>query len=282
MSPDPLDATARDLALTAEDHATEPAADLRAPEPTANGEASADAPPAAVPVPAPSETTAEPSSAPAAEPAPEPPAPLDAPAVAVSSTITVTRTEHVEPAPPAAVPAAAVPVAVATTSLPLEERVSRLEEALAHLQEMRGMKRTPEPITATAATPVPQAPSERRGPAEGSRPVSYPAAAVAAMTKGARRRWPLFDAWTEARAIVRMFVDPRYSLPWSSRLLALVLLAAFVTSKFWLPLTSLPIAGTLFDKTVDLVLGFALFKVLGHEARRYRESAPDLPPSLRL
>jgi hypothetical protein len=33
---------------------------------------------------------------------------------------------------------------------------------------------------------------------------------------------------------------------------------------------------------VQVVVGFLLFKVLAHEARRYRETAPDLPPSLRL
>jgi hypothetical protein len=30
------------------------------------------------------------------------------------------------------------------------------------------------------------------------------------------------------------------------------------------------------------VLAFVLFKVLGQEARRYRETSPDLPPNLRL
>jgi hypothetical protein len=33
---------------------------------------------------------------------------------------------------------------------------------------------------------------------------------------------------------------------------------------------------------VDLLLLYSMFKILGHEARRYRETAPDLPPSLRL
>ena len=33
---------------------------------------------------------------------------------------------------------------------------------------------------------------------------------------------------------------------------------------------------------VDLLTLYGLFKILSHEARRYRETAPDLPPSLRL
>ena len=36
------------------------------------------------------------------------------------------------------------------------------------------------------------------------------------------------------------------------------------------------------NKLIDLLLGFLLFKVLGYEARRYRLTAPDLPPTLRL
>ena len=35
-------------------------------------------------------------------------------------------------------------------------------------------------------------------------------------------------------------------------------------------------------KVLQLVIAFVLFKVLAHEARRYRETSPDLPPSLRL
>jgi hypothetical protein len=44
----------------------------------------------------------------------------------------------------------------------------------------------------------------------------------------------------------------------------------------------IPVVGGLLNKVIDLVLAFLLFKVLGHEARRYRETAPDLPPTLRL
>jgi hypothetical protein len=96
------------------------------------------------------------------------------------------------------------------------------------------------------------------------------------------RRWLLWETIAEARAIVRMFVDPRYRLSWFGRVVPLVLVAAIATSWFWVPGTSIPLFGTLLDKAVDLVLAFVLFKVLGHEARRYRETSPDLPPTLRL
>jgi hypothetical protein len=93
-----------------------------------------------------------------------------------------------------------------------------------------------------------------------------------------RRGWLFFEFLAELRAIIRMFVDPRYRLSWGCRLASLVLFLLIVFS--WL----LPLAGLSYfiDKAYVLVLSFFLFKVLGQEARRYRETAPDLPPSLRL
>jgi hypothetical protein len=80
-----------------------------------------------------------------------------------------------------------------------------------------------------------------------------------------------------------MFLDPRYQLPWSARVLPLVILAAILTSRFWVPGSSIPYLGDwLLVKLVDLLLAFLLFKWLGHEARRYRQTSPDLPANLRL
>jgi hypothetical protein len=66
---------------------------------------------------------------------------------------------------------------------------------------------------------------------------------------------------------------------------AVLLVAAIATSRLWPPaslLTDVYILGTLVDKVVDLVLAYLLWKILSHEARRYRQSAPDLPPTMRL
>ena len=86
----------------------------------------------------------------------------------------------------------------------------------------------------------------------------------------------------ELRAILRMFVDPRYRMSWGGRVTAIVLALAFAFSYWLVPGTSIWAFGYCLDKVTDLVLCFALFKVLTYEARRYRETAPDLPPSLRL
>jgi hypothetical protein len=42
------------------------------------------------------------------------------------------------------------------------------------------------------------------------------------------------------------------------------------------------VVATILDKIVDLALSYILWKVLIHEARRYRQTAPDLPRSMRL
>jgi hypothetical protein len=105
-----------------------------------------------------------------------------------------------------------------------------------------------------------------------------------AASPSAKPPWLLFDLYAEARATIRMYLDPRYRVGWQGRLLPVLFLAAIGTSWLWIPRTSvLPsVVSTLLVKVVDLVLAFALFKVLHREADRYRRVSPDLPPSLRL
>lgn len=192
-------------------------------------------------------------------------------------------------AEPAAVPVAK-PAAPEAPLSPLELRVRRLEDALAQLQQSRGSETRvtaqPPPTAIPMATPAHQAPTDKlwelgkkvlSAPVEAARKLSGDTPAARA-----RRAWLLVESLTEARAIVRMFVDPRYSLSWTGKIVPPVLTALIVSSWWWVPGTSIPIFGTILDKAVDLVLAFVLFKLLGYEARRYRETAPDLPPSLRL
>jgi hypothetical protein len=168
----------------------------------------------------------------------------------------------------------------------LEQRVRRLEDAIARLQS--GSTRE--------AKPAEQIRRERSEPAlptallldvgkrllQPSEPKPVPPTAAAAPEGPANRRWLLAELVAEARAILRMFVDPRYRLSWFGRMVPLVLIAAIATSHWWVLGTSIPLFGTFLEKAVDLVLAFVLFKVLSHEARRYRETSPDLPQKLRL
>jgi hypothetical protein len=200
----------------------------------------------------------------------------------------------VESEPPSLPPSvAAVPV----NGFSLEERVRRLEDALNVLQEQRATETSiVPPPPQPPATPVPVAAPQPTSTAVlldmGKRLLGAATQTVTATPMpipnieqpGERGGilWLLWDTWIEARVIVRMFVDPRYQLPWSARVLPLFLLAAILTSYYWIPGTTIPLLGSWLNKAVDLLLAFLLYKWLGHEARRYRRTSPDVPPNLRL
>jgi hypothetical protein len=172
---------------------------------------------------------------------------------------------------------------VPPTAPSLEERVRRLEDAVTLLQDRRPPEARPLPPPAPTAIRlnVAKLPPRPAAPVATVVPASAPGI-VSSGTRGGILGF-LWDTWAEMRAIVRMFVDPRHNLPWSARVLPLVLLAAILTSKFWVPFSSVPFLGDwLLVKLVDLLLAFLLFKWLGHEARRYRQTSPDLPAGLRL
>ncbi len=116
--------------------------------------------------------------------------------------------------------------------------------------------------------------------------LSIPTAAVAPdapppSTEG-KRSWLLLEMWAEARAIQYMYFDPRYRMSWHAWLIPLLILAAFITTGWWVPGADIVGMGRLIVKAVEVVLAFAMFKMLAHEARRYRQTAPDLPPWSRL
>jgi hypothetical protein len=176
---------------------------------------------------------------------------------------------------------------------PLELRVRRLEDALAQLQagkpsEVRPAERfTPQPD----APPSPPGPgllslgrrwlgkSDQQPKAAAPAQADPPTPTVPVRVRGA---WFLLEALAELRAIYRMYVDPRYKMSWTGWVVPLLLLAAIVTSYWWMPGTIIPVFGYWLNKIYDLVFAYALCKILSREARRYRETAPDLPSSLRL
>jgi hypothetical protein len=180
---------------------------------------------------------------------------------------------------------------VAQVAHDLEERIRRLEDALAELRGLQGVpgastrdaghiqREPPPPDTAPRTSAL--ARLGKRILAEAAIP-SGPVTTPGAAPESPRRSRLWFDALAELRAMYRMFVDPRYRLSLTGRVVPLVLLVAMATSYIWVPGTSIYALGRLLDKVVDLVLAYVLFKVLGREARRYRETAPDLPPWLRL
>ncbi len=166
----------------------------------------------------------------------------------------------------------------------LENRIHRLETELAQMRNSSAAE------SRFAQRPVAAAAQESGGlwgrllGSSGPAKTSRAAAALPSLVPpSVRHTWLLFDALAELRAMYWMFFDPRYHLSWTARLLPLILLALIFTSYYWTPGTSLPFPiGTVIEKTSDLILAYFLFKLLSYESRRYRETAPDLPPSLRL
>jgi hypothetical protein len=180
----------------------------------------------------------------------------------------------------------------------LEQRVHRLEDAVAALQDTRQLEeRLAERVTERVSRDPRLLDRDPPGLVIEARRHLLPAAigmmrastdssqqGSGASADSPRQPWLLFDALTEARAMFRMFVDPRYRMGRWIWLASVGLFAAILTSWIWLPGTSiLPSAvGTVLIKTVDLVLAFVLYKILSREARRYRAAFPDRSATPRL
>src|SRR5436305_1002667 len=77
----------------------------------------------------------------------------------------------------------------------------------------------PQAVPAALATPTPAGPVAAV-PVNGG--TAAPTAAAVVAPK--RRGWLVMDIFAEARAIGRMFVDPRYHLSWPARIIVLVLI----------------------------------------------------------
>jgi hypothetical protein len=177
-------------------------------------------------------------------------------------------------------------------SLGLEQRVRRLEDAVATLQDTRPLEervveRVSRRLKRNIAQTIPASstvvnPGRQLLPAalDLIRTRADEAERRSAIPSGnLPRPWLVFDAFAEVRTMVRMFLDPRYRPTLAGRIAPLALLALVMTSWIWIPGTTiLPTSlMTIIDKTVDIALAFVAFKILHREARRYREIVADLP-----
>ena len=168
----------------------------------------------------------------------------------------------------------------------LEARVSRLEGALANLQDQSLLE---ERIASRLAVKfqrygipnpgeVAKAPSAANtSPANGEEVVEVPGLNLYLAGK-----WFFNEIVPELRAMSCMFFDPRYKLGALNKALPAAIFLLIVLSGYWVPFSSLPVVGGLIDSIIMLCLGYFLIKILSAEARRYRQLAPGLPKSLRL
>jgi hypothetical protein len=155
----------------------------------------------------------------------------------------------------------------------MEQRLHRLEAALASMQDMRALE---ERVTEKVRQRVQSTADERlmdskRQPLPAGSAAHYKEPAALAFAPAAvRRTWLLLDMWADLVSIVRMFFDVRYHVAWFSRMSVLILVPAILSSQWWLPMAATPVFGAVLDKTVDLLLAFFLYQALSREAHRYQ------------
>ena len=170
---------------------------------------------------------------------------------------------------------------VATLLQALEQRVHRLEDAVASMQDTRALEeRVVERVTdrmASTAAPVTRAntavviETRRRLPSPPS-PVpsrSDPGPAPPPFQPAAARPpWLLFDLYGEVRAMIWMFFDRHYRVGWATLLVPTVAVVVMLVS--WLLISGIWVLGGLLDRIIDLLAAFLAYKVLSREADRYR------------
>jgi hypothetical protein len=165
------------------------------------------------------------------------------------------------------------------TGLPasLEQRVQRLEQVMAGMQDTQGLEdriaeRVQErlqnsvPVSMSVesvAAGEPPIPQVKAPPQEGVFVSSTPAA------DPVRSSWLLWDFFSEARAMVRMFFDWRYRVAVSTWVIVVLMVPLILFSDWWFPPAYLPFVGKYFDKVLDIFLTFIAYMVLSREARRY-------------
>jgi hypothetical protein len=175
----------------------------------------------------------------------------------------------------------------------LEQRLHRLEDAVAALQDTRQIEerllerllqqvrpgpppQPPRPSEQVTAAPRPAPPPEPPpAPPPPPSSIDVTAKVIQHAPTVLRQAWLITDMLRELRAMVRMFFDVRYTVGWPARLTVLVLLPLILVSGWVMPFTSVPVFGALMvilDKVLDLMLAFFLYKVLSREAQRYLQA----------
>jgi hypothetical protein len=180
----------------------------------------------------------------------------------------------------------------------LEQRVHRLEDAVAALQDTQLIE---ERVTERVVGRMHQKPvSASTGIIDAQRlahastgPALSAGSEVAGESRpvNTRRSWVIVEGLRELRTMFRMFFDSRYRVSWSA-FFALMVLAYILVSKWlWSLWGAVPILGLLtgpmhltfigeiLDKSVDLILALFAYKTLSREMRRYRETISGLSQS---
>jgi hypothetical protein len=190
---------------------------------------------------------------------------------------------------PVHVPETSDSVPVVNSHNSLEQRVQRLEDAVAalqdtHLVEERLIERAEvllQERAGAASQPPPRPPIAQQvydaGRFAPPRPAAPPAPEPLLLEPPPplppvlTRSWLILDLAAELRAMAAMFFDRSYRTALTTKVALFVLVPAILLSHWWFPFAWVPIVGPLVDKVVDLGLAFFLYKALSREAHRYLE-----------
>lgn len=177
----------------------------------------------------------------------------------------------------------------------IEDRLSRLEAAIAALQDTRLMEqRLLERVSQRIEGTVLRSPTAER---VGSEPVGslFPGAlrAVGQQLMAATRpetdrpktslfsakQWILTDLIQEIRTFLMMYFDYRYRPTWMARVIPVAAICIFLLS--WIGLRNFVFAtffGAIFDYAINLGLVLLVYKTLQREAARYKAMVAQFPP----
>jgi hypothetical protein len=151
----------------------------------------------------------------------------------------------------------------------LERRVRRLEEEMDALKDTRALEeRVALRVTERLQKVADSGQFTATSPPAATMSFPVERAALAARD---RHGWLLFDMIADARLILRMLLDKRYAQAWTTHLVVWLFVPAILTSRWWFPLSYVPFFGSFFDKALDLLMAFCVYKALSREARHYRQ-----------
>ena len=157
------------------------------------------------------------------------------------------------------------PASLAHTISELERRVLTLETSVADMKDTKGLEdRIADRVKAKLPSPAPTQPPSFQD-------VSFPIPSVDTLFATARTTWAFLEVLSELKLLFWMLVDRRYHMGWLTRVICIGLLLAILTSGLWLPFAFDNIVGHLWEKLINLLIGFVMFFILHYELRRYRE-----------
>jgi hypothetical protein len=172
--------------------------------------------------------------------------------------------------------------------LPLKRQLEELEKRVQNLEasgqdtsalEERVASRVADRLSPATASPVQTSgsPGQASGLLEAGRRF-MPAALGGRRKAGSspRQGWLIPELYAEVQAIFWMFVDTRYRVGWTCRLIPPVLVSILFISWFLFD-GRLFYVGTILDRIIEIALVVIAYKVLSREARRYRDTIGDFP-----